>query len=341
GINVIFNSVYFIDSLIGWTANLGRRPHKSTDGGDNWIEQINLNIWESREIYFRDSLNGFIINGILDLLRSTNSGTNWFIQLNSQYVIRTFGWLSASHGFIIGDGVYETNDSGDSWSEILELRNVGLRKLNSPKNYIGYSTGNLGLIYQYIDTSIVPVELISFSGFYENEKIILLWTTASELNNNGFEIQKSVDEENWQPISFVEGKGTSSEYNSYDFEDTYVSNEKNYYRLKQIDFDGTYTYSDIITVYSMDLPLTFELFQNYPNPFNPTTTIKYDLPKSGNVELVIYDILGRKVKSLVNETKEAGRYEVKWDASNSASGVYIYQLRTENFIDTKKMILIR
>ncbi len=157
GVSISFNSIYFVDFLYGWTANFDR-PYKTTDGGTNWIQQTNLNIWGSRDIYFKDSLNGWIINDLFELLQTTNSGTNWYTQLNSQYVIRNFGWLSTNHGFIVGDGVYETIDNGITWNEILEIRNIGLRKLHSPKNYVGYSTGNLGLIYRY-DDSVTNVSL--------------------------------------------------------------------------------------------------------------------------------------------------------------------------------------
>jgi len=90
-----------------------------------------------------------------------------------------------------------------------------------------------------------------------------------------------------------------------------------------------------------NIPEQYYLYQNFPNPFNPVTTIKYDVPKQGNIELIIYDILGRKVKTLVNQTQQAGRYEVVWNASNVASGIYIYQIRTTDFVDTKKMILLK
>jgi photosystem II stability/assembly factor-like uncharacterized protein len=164
GISVIFRSIHFVDSLYGWTANSSRRPHKTTDGGNNWMQQTNLNFYDSNDIFFINSDSGFVIESNFDLYKTTNSGINWFTKLNSQTIIRNFGWLSDYHGFIMGNAIYETNDRGNSWQEILELRNVGLRKFHSSKNYIGYSVGNLGLVYKYIDTTIVPVELNSFTA---------------------------------------------------------------------------------------------------------------------------------------------------------------------------------
>ncbi|MCE7857781.1 MAG: hypothetical protein DYG97_14820 [Ignavibacteria bacterium CHB3] len=143
------------------------------------------------------------------------------------------------------------------------------------------------------------------------------WTTATETNNRGFYIQrKKANEQEWIDLDFIEGKGNSTEINFYSYKNILTESGVYFYRLKQTDFDGTYNYSEEIEIY-FSVPLEYELFQNFPNPFNPVTTIKYDLPASLNpskggtlVNLVIYDILGRRVKVLVNEIQQAGRYEV-------------------------------
>jgi photosystem II stability/assembly factor-like uncharacterized protein len=342
GANVIFQSIHFVDSLYGWSANLNARPYKTTNGGQNWIHQTSLNLFSTRDILFKDSINGFVINGLLEQLRTTNSGNNWFTQTNSQNVIRTFGWLSKSHIFIIGDGVYETNDSGNVWQEILELRNVGLIKFHSPKNYIGYSVGNLGLIYRYIDTTVIPVELNSFSTSVVANKVILNWSTSSELNNRGFEIERSLDKTHWKIIGFVDGNGTTIEIKNYTFTDYLFENSPQnlFYRLKQIDFDGTFEYSDIIEV-EVGIPLDFFLSQNYPNPFNPETNIEFHIPIDALVTLKVYDILGREVITLLNEPKTAGRYKVNFDATNLSSGVYFYKLIIGGYTQIKKMILLQ
>lgn len=350
GISVIFRSIHFIDSLYGWTANGAQWPFKTTNGGLNWIQQTNLNIFNLRDIYFIDSLNGFTIK-ILELYNTNNSGANWFTQLNSQYVLRNFGWLSPTHGFIIGDGVYETNDSGNTWQEISELRNVGLLKFHAPKNYLGYSAGNLGLIYQYIDTSIVPVELLSFLGFRIEKKVQLEWQTATELNNAGFEIQKSNDKEGWIIQGFVPGNGTTTNLNTYTYiDDISLNSDPNYklfYRLKQIDFDGSYEYSKVIEIEVLN-SIDFILHQNFPNPFNSSTIIKYSIPNAGNeslpplpVTLKVYDILGNEIVVLVSEEKPAGNYEVMFDAVGLASGVYFYKLSSGGNIQTRKLIFMK
>ena len=313
---------------------------KTTDGGINWIQQTNLNIWQSRDVYFLNTSKGFIIDGLFDLLKTTNSGNIWFNQLNSQYVIRSFGWLSPLHGLIIGDGIYESNDSGNTWQEIIELRNIGLRKLHSPKNYLGYSIGNLGLIYKYIDTTIVPVELVSFAGSIIDGKVQLEWNTATELNNLGFEIQKSNDKENWINIGFVEGRGTSSEKNYYNFQDNNIVSTKNYYRLKQIDFDGIFCYSEITEV---SFPIdNYYLSQNYPNPFNPASLIQFGISDPSKVKIVLFDVAGQEVKTLIDKEYDIGIYSIQILANDLSSGVYFYKMTTNSgFTATKKLTIIK
>jgi hypothetical protein len=249
--------------------------------------------------------------------------------------------------------VYETNDSGVSWSIANEVTNIGLQKFHAPKNYIGYSSGYKGLIYKYFDTSYVPVELIHFSGFSEDGKVILYWKTATEINNQGFYIERSIDDLNWQTIGFIKGSNNNTEITNYSFVDNEISSEKYYYRLKQLDYNGMYDYSNTIEV-SISIN-TFYLFQNYPNPFNPVTTIKYAIKERGMITLTVYDILGREITTLVNEVKDAGYYTVQFDGSRLASGVqyasgvYIYTIRatgietgsSSKFIKSNKMLLIK
>jgi len=146
-------------------------------------------------------------------------------------------------------------------------------------------------------------------------------------------------------ISFVEGKGTTTEQQFYSYIDENLSAGKYQYRLKQIDFDGTYEYSNIIEA-DINQPLEFSLSQNYPNPFNPTTKIKYIIPQDEireikNVRLIVYDVLGNQVATLVNEEQHPGIYEVEFDGGNLSSGVYYYSLEAGNFRDIKKLILLK
>ena len=189
---------------------------------------------------------------------------------------------------------------------------------------------------------IVPVELASFSASFNNNVVNIEWTTASELNNRGFEVERAIDFNNFSAIGFVAGNGTTSEQHFYGFSDNVdlTGSHTIHYRLKQINFDGTIEYSKIVDVI-FDMPAEFVLDQNYPNPFNPTTLISFKLAKDSYTTLKVYDFLGREVSTLINEFKSAGTYNISFNASSLPSGTYFYTLTSEGFAGTKKMILIR
>ncbi|MGD8781553.1 MAG: FG-GAP-like repeat-containing protein, partial [Ignavibacteria bacterium] len=202
------------------------------------------------------------------------------------------------------------------------------------------------------ETSPLPVELVSFEANVNEDQVELTWQTATEVNNYGFEIERNTPlvsdippseggtEGGWEDIGFVNGNGNSNSPKSYSYTDSPTGGTTFKYRLKQIDFDGAYEYSDEVEV-NLSAITEYSLEQNYPNPFNPTTTIKYQIPETGNVTLKIYDILGREVKTLVNETQASGVYSVEFNASQLASGVYIYRLRAEDYVSVKKLMLLK
>jgi photosystem II stability/assembly factor-like uncharacterized protein len=334
-----FTSVFFIDILNGWVLAPGYGGiYNTTDGGINWIRRLDIPIYDGSDIYFNDAT-GFIIN-FLNLKKTTDSGNNWFTQFNSQFVLRNFGWLSNSHGFIVGDGVYETVDSGNTWNEILELRNIGLRKFHSPENSTGFAVGNLGLIYEYIDTTIIPVELYSFYSEVFNNQVTLKWSTATEKNNLGFEILSSLDDRNWNSICFINGNGTTNLIHHYRFTDRVETSGIYYYKLKQLDYNGDFYYSNIIEV-NVSNPISFGLSQNFPNPFNNSTIIQFQLPKDCFVALKVYNTLGQEVVAIVKEYKQAGYYSLNFTASDISSGIYFYKLIAGEHISTKKFILLK
>ena len=141
-------------------------------------------------------------------------------------------------------------------------------------------------------------------------------------------------------ISFVEGRGTTTELTEYIYKDKLTTPGKYIYRLKQIDFDGSFSYSDEVEI-DVTGPTNFTLYQNYPNPFNPTTTIKFALPVTSRVKINIYNSLGQLVETLADKEMESGYHEVSFDASRLASGVYLYQLQTGEFVSVKKMLLLK
>lgn len=202
--------------------------------------------------------------------------------------------------------------------------------------------------FNNLSNPILPVELVSFRANVINDKKVLLeWSTATETNNYGFEVQRkilsrqsAVSDNEFEKIGFVEGSRNSSSTKHYSFVDNQLNGGNKFaYRLKQIDHDGTFSYSSIQEV---ELTLSkYELTQNYPNPFNPATTIEYSLPQASDVSLTLYNLLGEKVKDIVDEYKESGIYKVDFDASNIASGSYIYILRANGNTISKKMIILR
>jgi len=205
----------------------------------------------------------------------------------------------------------------------------------------------------------LPVELTSFTASVRNNSVLLNWTTATELNNYGFEIERTaqtsmasvLNETKWEKIGFVVGSGNSNSPKSYSFTDgSLIGGSKFKYRLKQIDNDGKFNYSHEINVEVV--PTEFDLTQNYPNPFNPSTKIRYSIPDLGpglaQTVLKVYDILGNEVATLVNEEKPAGVYEVEYNASNLSSGIYFYRITIQSdkadagtFSEIKKMVLIK
>ncbi len=201
--------------------------------------------------------------------------------------------------------------------------------------------GNLLYVNGVEYTGPLPVELVSFSARISYTEIILNWLTATEVNNYGFEVQRSVNADNWEVLDFVEGHGNSNSPKEYNFIDSEINSAGIYsYRLKQIDNDGSYEFSKTIEV-NFGSPISFELSQNYPNPFNPSTTISFTLPQSGNVALKVFNLIGEEVVTLTDGFIEAGIYAFDFNAEGLPSGMYIYQLNTPGKTQVRKMILMK
>ena len=190
-----------------------------------------------------------------------------------------------------------------------------------------------------LDTT-VPVELLSFTANLSDQNVVLNWTTATETNNSGFEIQRRIDNSEWNVLGFIPGKGTTTEPSNYSYADELNTSGNYSYRLKQIDFDGSFEYSNIVNV-DVAQVTEFKLEQNYPNPFNPSTVISFTVAKKSNVMLNVYNVLGEQVATLVNEVKDAGSYQVQFNASNLTSGIYICKLEAGSFSSTRKMMLLK
>jgi hypothetical protein len=188
---------------------------------------------------------------------------------------------------------------------------------------------------------ILPVELTSFTSKLLDDKIQLNWVTKTEVNNYGFNVERRINEGEWNSIGFLEGHGNSNspkEY-SYSDKDLFAGGSKFQYKLKQVDNDGSFEYSDVVEVEVV--PNQYELPQNFPNPFNPSTTIRFSLPQATRLKINVYNMLGELVEKIAEGSYETGYHKVIFNASNLSSGIYIYRLESENFIQTKKMVLIK
>jgi hypothetical protein len=347
-------AITFIDDLCLASfakAGVGLILYRSFNNGDNWeiipsapTKVYTLFTAKNGKIYggrvFNGSPPGF-------LFTSVDNGNTWqAIDGFNPGGISDIVENQLGHLFIAtGQGVYRSTDDGNSW----HLYSSGL--LHTPTwklavdslGFLYAGTGLPQMLYGTVNTTI-PVELVSFSATQNNDEVHLNWETATELNNLGFEIERRTDKSEWRTIGFKEGNGTTTENQFYSFIDDNISNGKYHYRLKQIDYDGTFEYSKSIEIEAQFIN-SFSLEQNYPNPFNPTTNIKFQIAEEGFVTLKVYDVLGNEIATLLNEKKAAGEYEVEFSGNliNQAltSGIYFYQLRAGNFVETKKMILLK
>ena len=186
----------------------------------------------------------------------------------------------------------------------------------------------------------IPVELVSFTANTTRNEVELNWITSTETNNQGFTIERMGIDGVFEEVGYVAGFGTTTEPKSYSFTDSKLENGSYTYRLKQIDFDGSYEYSSEVTV-EVELPLEYTLEQNYPNPFNPNTTINYSIAEDGFVKLAVYNLLGEEVATLVNGFQKAERYNVSFNANSLSSGVYVYKIEAANYSSSKKLVLMK
>lgn len=325
--------VWFIYSVAGITPEIWGR--QSIDGGTTYAPAVRINGAETVSQYWFDIKHKFPAGNGFDLVYFSDSAQAGGATALTDRIL--FGTATQTGNTFIpftaindNPAVFSANDYRPILVEMPASSNTGIA-------WVGESPEGKKV---YWDTFLlVPVELVSFTASADAGTVVLNWTTATETNNRGFSVEKKTSGE-WASIGFVNGTGTSTQMNSYTFTDNTSSIGKVYYRLKQIDFDGTSSYSDEVEVDNLQ-PVTFSLSQNYPNPFNPSTVISYQIPVKGNVSLKLFDILGNELSLLVNTEQEAGSYSVTFNAGGLASGTYIYKLTSGEFVSTRKMILIK
>jgi hypothetical protein len=286
--------------------------------------------------------NGNILAGgnFVGIFLSEDTCGSW-VQVSS--LIPSAGLSIESGGWVVGNdslGVFMFSDNGDSLGSRNDgLTNLTIHTLTVDNNNFVY-TGTENGVWRRSLFEILPVELTSFTATSNGKEVTLNWSTATEINNLGFEIQRSIERDEFFTIGFVNGHGTTTEQHNYSYADKNLDNGKYFYRLKQVDYNGTYEYSDVVEVEWRAFS-SYLLEQNYPNPFNPTTTIGFGLQNKSNVKIIILNAIGEEVAIIMNEEREPGFHQVEFNAVSLPSGVYFYQLRAGDYVNTKKMILLK
>ena len=340
------NNVDFVDENNGWMVNnpSGNIYH-TQDGGKNWDLQYD----QSGGYYLRmiDKNVGFGI-AFDHLSRTTNGGENWdtisfpFAISVSQCVAFKLNdtariYVGSQEGF-----VYYSIDTGKTWiKDDIYTNGLKTADLAYKDGFLVCAIENGAIFTKILSNSIVPVELTSFTSTISKNSVTIKWSTATEKNNYGFEIERKDLKSEFKRIGFIKGKGTTTELSNYSYSDNNLAPNAYNYRIKQIDYDGNYQYYYLANEVNLQYMLTYSLEQNYPNPFNPSTTIKYAIAKAGIVTLKLYDILGKEKEVLVNERKEPGNYVYEFKNLNLSSGVYFYTLKTNDYIQTKKMVVLK
>jgi len=335
-------SVRFINDNIGWVAGdvFGQIP-KTTNSGSYWFAQYIPTYYYLVDIFFIDEFYGWGVGQSGVIVTTTNGGSIWSTQSSGVTIeLRDVHFIKDNKGWVAGLGgiILYSDNGGVSWYQQNSNTTNDLYAVFFIDEFTGWIVGNNGLVLK-TNNGGIPVELVSFNGKCESDKVLLSWSTASEINNSGFEIQRRKEGE-YERIGFVEGNGTTTENNDYLFVDKDITPGTYHYRLKQINYDGSFEYSNEIEV-ELNSPLEFVLEQNFPNPFNPITTIEYSVPSTEFVSLNVYNSMGEIVNTLVNEQQSAGKYTVRFESENLASGIYLYKIKAGDFVETKKMALMK
>ena len=335
--------VYFADQNLGWVVgNLSNKILKTTNGGNSW-QWINIpaNEW-LLGIEFIDQDIGIAVGDNGRIIKSTNGGNTWFVvQSNTTSRLRDVEFVNSVEGWAVGLGgvILHTTNQGNTWNLSSSGTLIDLYSVSFVNPLTGWISGDNQLIL-FTNNGGIPVELLSFTVTTKQNEVELIWSTATELNNSGFDIERRYENQAWSKVEFVPGSGTTTEKQIYLYKEKPDRSGDYWYRLKQIDYDGTFEYSEEVAL-QFTPKFDFRLEQNYPNPFNPSTRIRFTLPEKEYTTLRILNSLGELVEELVNEVKESGNYEFEFDAGKLSSGMYFYNLISGEFIETKKMVLIK
>jgi len=241
--------------------------------------------------------------------------------------------------------LFQSTNNGSTFVQINSTNSWNPGTLSGTLTITGLSTFGTNNIWTSSDNEHpLPVTLESFTASVNVREVNLIWVTSEENNNEGFDVQRGKSFEKdagWQTVGFVPGQGTKNSQTEYSFKESKLNSGKYHYRLKQIDYNGNFEYYPLKEPVEIAVPKSYAISQNYPNPFNPVTKIDFEIPENTKVNVVLYDILGREVKTLMNEEKKAGYYTIELNANELSSGTYFYRINAGNFVKTLKMIVLK
>lgn len=345
--SVVGNTAWF-------TTNYGR-IFKSTNKGINWSVSTTPMGNNQFKIVMKDELYGIIQNPSTGAAYSTtDGGANWVTLIaNGPFYTNDYCYVPGSYNTWVSTGAATgmsgasySFDGGLTWTDFANTSGTQFLNVDFAGTTSGWAgafntSATVGGVRKYIG-DLIPVELTSFTAMQNGSNVDLKWTTATEVNNRGFEIERMAGEGSWITVGYKAGFGTTTEAKSYYFSDdiSALGASSVSYRLKQIDFDGRNTYSKAVLVDNI-APVSFDLAQNYPNPFNPETKISFSLPSQENVVIKLYDMTGREVSTLVNSKMDAGVHSLTLSAEGLSSGVYLYKMTAGSFSSTKKLSVLK
>ncbi|MDZ7340231.1 MAG: YCF48-related protein [candidate division KSB1 bacterium] len=341
------HDIYFLNDKRGWVVGENGAVLNTENAGANWTFVATGRTEKFYSVFFINDTTGWI--GGNSILKTTDGGKSWREQITyaEPDYIRKIYFLNPLVGWAVKQGLegalLKTMDGGATWDKLDIGTANSLYDISIIDENMGWVVGTYSTILKSVGL-IVPVELSLFDALWRNSRVELNWTTVSESNNYGFAIERqSPGSAIWQKIGFVPGHGTTMEPHHYNFTDHPIGNGTFGYRLKQIDANGAVQFSPTREVI---VPARFVLYQNTPNPFNPETTIQFELAISSQVTLELYNLLGQKVATILDEQKSAGYHKIIWAGKDDwgrplNSGVYFYRLKAGNFEATKKLVLIK
>jgi photosystem II stability/assembly factor-like uncharacterized protein len=342
-------SISMADPLVGCLTGASGFLSITSDGGTTWTPQTSG--FGTSIIYSAKMVNaqvGYIVGATSKIAKTTNGGVTWEMltlpAVIASTTLYTVDFWNEDYGLVGGSSGRSavTTDGGLTWqvenASNGTIQAVRIAASGSDTTYV-FCAGSNGSIL--VDRNfIVPVELTLFKADVIPAGVELNWHTSSEKNNSGFAIERMSDKSSFEQIAFIPGRGTTLEFNKYTYLDQDITSGKYSYRLKQIDYDGTYAYTNVIEV-NISNPASYSLSQNYPNPFNPSTAITFEILSKEHVTLKIYDVLGNLIKEVIDGEKEAGRHTIYFNASDISSGVYFYELKAGSYSSVRKMMLMK